>query len=146
MKQLLSLLTFCLVSCFPLVAQSGQKTDSGMTSSNIELTPHIINIGETPFHRDSTYLYKFAFKSTGSEPLVIAKAIAACPCVSIKYPDYPIPPGQVDTIFVYFTSTRAGRFSQRIAVLTNSEESPLLQLYAKATFLKPSEIKARKQQ
>ena len=125
----------------PLFAQ----TQSGPKGPNIAFESHKIDIGDTLYRKGTTYEYRFVFKSTGSEPLVLVKTIAACPCITLDFPQDPIPPGQTDTVTVYFTPSHASRFTQRISVLTNSEERPLLQLYAKGNFLKRSEWNALQQ-
>jgi hypothetical protein len=95
-----------------------------------------LDIGETPFRNDTTFVYKFPFQNIGTAPLTIIRVKAGCPCVSVSYPEEPVPAGQVDTIVVRFTPTHAGRFTQRVAVISNAKEGSLKQLYAKATLLR----------
>jgi hypothetical protein len=124
-------------SCF---AQDGNQEKIAV----MVFDTHVINIGETKYVKDSTYFYSFVFHNEGTAPLQISKVIAACPCVTLSYPHEPLQPGQKDSVLVYFTPNHASRYTQRITVLNNSDR-PMLQLYAKGTFLKASEWKARQQ-
>ena len=128
--------SFFVMGCFSLFSQ----TKDSIAAPEIAIPVFKLDIGATPFNPDSTYLYKFPFQNVGTAPLTLIDVVSACPCISVSYPESPVPPGQVDTIVVRFTPTRPGRFTQRVAVISNAKEYPLRQLYAKATFLKQSEI------
>ena len=131
---------FCVLVCVCSLSLSGQ--DVGISDApDIAIPVFKLDIGETPFNPDSTYLYKFPFHSVGTAPLSIIQAISGCPCVSVTFPDRPLPPGQVDTIYVHYKPTRAGKFVQRVAVISNAPEHSLMQIYAKATFVRQSAVK-----
>lgn len=134
MRRFCFLIVFFVLAFVPLFAQ----TEDALSAPEISIPVFTLDIGSTPFNPDSTYLYKFPYHNVGTAPLLIIKAISRCPCISVSFPDSPLPPGQVDTIYVHFKPTRAGKFTQRVAVISNASEYPLLQLYAKATFLKSS--------
>ena len=137
MKRFYFLIAFLVLACIPLFAQTEDSSDA----PEISIPVVKLDIGETPFNPDSTYLYKFPYHNVGAAPLSIIQAISGCPCISVTFPDRPLPPGQVDTIYVHFKPTRAGKFTQRVAVISNASEHSLMQLYAKATFLKQSAVK-----
>ena len=137
MKKGFLVFVFLWVCSLSLSAQVSRSADK----PEISIPVYKLDIGETPFNLDSTYLYKFPFHNLGTAPLTIVKAISGCPCVTVTIPDSPVSPGQVDTIFVHFKPLRAGRFSQRVAVITDDPEHPLMQLYARATFLRQSAVK-----
>lgn len=137
MKRFVFLLLSCFVSVLPLFAQSTEEQDG----PEISIPVYKLDIGETPFRRDTTYIYKFPFQNVGTTPLTIISVKAGCSCVSVSYPEDPVPAGQVDTIVVRFTPTRAGRFTQRVAVISDAKVGSLKQLYAKVTLLKQSAVK-----
>ncbi|MBP5734358.1 MAG: DUF1573 domain-containing protein [Candidatus Methanomethylophilaceae archaeon] len=134
MKRLIFSLIFCFFAVLPLFAQTAED----QLGPEISIPEYKQDIGETLFRRDTTYIYKFPFQNIGTDPLTIIQVKAGCPCVSVSYPEDPVPAGQVDTIVVRFTPTRAGRFTQRVAVISNAKKGSLKQLYAKATLLKSS--------
>jgi hypothetical protein len=130
------LLVFFLVYVYSL-SLSGQSSGNA-GSPEMSIPVFKLDIGETLFNPDSTYLYKFPYYNVGTAPLSIIQTISGCPCISVTFPDTPLLPGQVDTIYVHYKPTRVGKFTQRVAVISNASEHSLMQLYAKATFLKPS--------
>ena len=140
MKKIYLFVCFLFVASFSLFSQ----TKDSIAAPEIAIPVFKLDIGATPFNPDSTYLYKFPFQNVGSAPLTLINVVSACPCISVSYPESPVPAGHIDTIIVRFTPTRPGRFTQRVAVISNAKENPLKQLYAKATFLKQSEIATSK--
>ena len=137
MRKFCLLIAFLVLACDPLFSQ----TKDGSPAPEISIPVFIMDIGATPFNPDSTYLYKFPYHNVGTAPLSIIQAISGCPCISVTFPDHPLPPGQVDTIYVHFKPTRAGKFTQRVAVISDASENSLMQLYARATFLRQSDVK-----
>ena len=62
--------------------------------------------------------------NVGDEPLVIVKARASCGCTTPKYSTKPIAPGDtLDITVAYDPVGRPGRFSKKIYIDTNGEES-----------------------
>ena len=138
MRKLLLFFCFCLSVPFSAFCQNEQGEDG----AKMVFVTHILNVGETKYVKDSTYLYSFVYKNEGTAPLQISKVVATCPCVTVSFSEDPLPPGQTDSILVHFTPNHPSRYTQRVTVLNNSDR-PMLQLYAKGTFLKPSEWRAR---
>ena len=124
---------------------SAQNSDSQVPEPGIRFDTQRIDYGEVLYRKDSTYLYLFPYENTGTAPLIVNNVNVSCPCVRIKFSTDPLPPGQRDTVFVYFKPGRASKYTQRMMVFTNSPESGIF-LYAKGTFLKRSEWRARQQQ
>ena len=123
-----------------------QITDeSGVPVPDIRFVTQKIDIGDTLYRKNAEYLYRFVFENTGDAPLIVNKVVAACPCIRVEHTTDPLPPGQRDTLYVFFKPSHASRYSQRLTVFTNSPSSGL-QLFARGNFLKPSEWKLRKQQ
>jgi len=53
--------------------------------------------------------HKYDFKNTGSEPLVISKAVGSCGCTVPDWPKEPIPAGETGTITVQYDSRGKGK-------------------------------------
>jgi len=59
--------------------------------------------------------------NTGTEPLLIVKAQAACGCTAVDYPDSPIEPGDTATVSItYNPSGRPGQFTKQVLLTTNT--------------------------
>lgn len=59
--------------------------------------------------------------NTGTQPLLIVKAQAACGCTAVDYPDSPIEPGDTATVSVtYNPSGRPGQFTKQVLLTTNT--------------------------
>ncbi len=66
--------------------------------------------------------YKFKFKNTGSENLIITEANASCGCTAPKYDKKPIPPDTESTIDVEFNSGGfSGKQIKTITIFANTE-------------------------
>lgn len=48
----------------------------------------------------------FVFENAGAVPLVISEALVSCNCTKVEYPQYPIAPGQKDSILVQFDTNQ----------------------------------------
>lgn len=59
--------------------------------------------------------------NTGTEPLMIVKAQAACGCTAVGYPETPIEPGDTAAVSItYNPSGRPGQFSKEVLLVTNT--------------------------
>lgn len=94
-----------------------------------------IDLGDTLYEKDSTYVYRFVYENTGDAPLIVNKVVGHCPCVTISHSTEPLPSGGRDTVTVYFKPTHASKYTQRITVFNNSARS-VVTLFAKGNFLK----------
>ncbi len=65
--------------------------------------------------------YKFEFKNTGTDPLVISDAQASCGCTKPTFSREPIMPGQTGTVSATFNAASAGPFNKSVTVTTNAE-------------------------
>jgi hypothetical protein len=75
--------------------------------------------------QDGNGTYYFRFTNTGKEPLVIKEARGSCGCTVPRWPQYPVPPGQSDTIKVtYDTHGHLGVFTKTVTINSNAKESP----------------------
>jgi hypothetical protein len=66
--------------------------------------------------------YKYTFKNTGSDPLIIAKVVTTCGCTATEYSKEPIPPGGKGFIEATFNSAgKMGRQNKILSVLSNAQ-------------------------
>lgn len=70
--------------------------------------------------------HSFHFKNTGTNPLVINKAVASCGCTVPSYPKEPIPPGGEGDITVEFNSeSREGHQQKNVMIYSNAQEDAM---------------------
>ncbi|MBZ0099109.1 MAG: DUF1573 domain-containing protein [Taibaiella sp.] len=70
--------------------------------------------------------HAYKFKNTGSNPLLISKAVASCGCTVPSYPKEPIPPGGEGEIVVEFNSAnRPGQQNKNVLVYSNAQEEAM---------------------
>lgn len=129
-------LFFAFLACFPVFSQ-GTVASEGH-ASEIRFESQRIDLGETLYKNDSTYVYLFPYENTGSAPLIVNKVVGHCPCVTVDYSTDPLPPGGRDTLSVYFKPSHASKYTQRVTVFSNSVRS-VVTLYAKGNFLNSSD-------
>jgi hypothetical protein len=74
-----------------------------------------------PLHR-----VVFQFRNTGKQPLKIYKVTPYCGCVTAKFTEKPVAPGQLGHITLTFNggSKSNGYFSQAVEVESSSEKDP----------------------
>ena len=74
---------------------------------------------------DGPVSYDFAFKNTGSAPLVIQDVRTTCGCTTPEWPKQPIRPGDTGVITVgYDVKGRPGTIDRTITVFSNDPSSP----------------------
>lgn len=66
--------------------------------------------------------YKFEFKNTGKEDLVISNCRAGCECTRAKCSTDPIKPGKTSFIEVHYDSARIGKFGKEVMVHSNARK------------------------
>ncbi len=71
-------------------------------------------------------VYEYAFKNTGTEPLIISNAKGSCGCTVPQWPKEPIPPGESSSIKVQFDSKGKGKVggnvqSKRVTITANTD-------------------------
>ncbi len=70
--------------------------------------------------------YRFEFRNTGSEPLIITNVKASCGCTSPKWTRKPVMPGSEGFVDVtYKPMGRPGRFSKSVSVTTNGQPTSI---------------------
>lgn len=70
--------------------------------------------------------HAFHFKNTGTNPLLISRAVASCGCTIPSYPKEPIPPGGEGDIVVEFNSkNRPGQQRKNVMIYSNAQEEKM---------------------
>lgn len=70
--------------------------------------------------------------NTGDAPLIITNVKPTCGCTVPSWPKTPIAPGKSATMTIkYSSTTKVGRFSKAITVLSNSVSQPRLMVRVK---------------
>jgi hypothetical protein len=68
--------------------------------------------------------YRFAFKNTGKNPLIIQNAQASCGCTVPQWPTEPIAPNDTGSIYVEFNSAnRVGQQDKHVTITANTNPS-----------------------
>ena len=73
--------------------------------------------------KGSPIVYKFQYKNTGKEPLIIYECKAGCHCTTAKCTQEPIKPGKTSFIEVHYDSMRVGDFTKGIMITSNAKNS-----------------------
>lgn len=72
--------------------------------------------------QDTENKFKFKFKNTGSNPLIIENAVGSCGCTVPTYPKEPIAPGASGEIeVVYSPGKQKGQQQKTVTVTANTE-------------------------
>ena len=83
-------------------------------------------------NQDSENRKVFAFTNTGSEPLIIEKAVGSCGCTVPNYPKEPIAPGKSAEIeVIYKPGKQKGNQSKTVTITANTDPKNTM-LYIKA--------------
>jgi hypothetical protein len=65
--------------------------------------------------------YKFEFKNTGKEPIILSAVTASCGCTAPEWSKEPVLPGKKSVIkAVYHSAGRPGAFNKAITVTSNA--------------------------
>ncbi len=131
-RYILSLVTIiALGACNNEAKQTDAVTDNGAINASVN---PVSNSGDAPvfkFERESydfgqidegeKVSYEFAFKNTGSTPLIITGATATCGCTVPDYPKEPVAPNGEGKISVIFDSKgKAGMQNKVITITANT--------------------------
>lgn len=96
------------------------KIQEEMNGTTVEVFQNEFDFGE--ILEGETVIHNFEFKNTGSTPLIISNATAACGCTIPEKPLEPIMPGETGTIKVKFDSKgRKGKMYKNVTVVANAD-------------------------
>jgi hypothetical protein len=82
----------------------------------------------------------FAFKNTGTEPLVLSEVRSSCGCTVPRWPREPIMPGKSDTIKVKYDTKRLGQINKTITVISNAVNNPVVLRIKGNVVEKPADV------
>ncbi|MBI4930725.1 MAG: DUF1573 domain-containing protein [Bacteroidetes bacterium] len=68
-------------------------------------------------------VYKFNYKNTGKEALIIFDCKAGCHCTTPKCSKEPLKPGKTGFIEVHYDSMRVGSFAKEVIVTSNAKNA-----------------------
>lgn len=113
------------------VANNEAVTTNGAMNANVSPATDPAHAAAFKFDKDSydfgqitegeKVSYAFAFKNTGTEPMIITGATATCGCTVPEYPHEPIAPGADGKISVTFNSAgKSGMQNKVITVTANT--------------------------
>jgi len=105
-------------------APAHNATTSDMPKTTIEFTETNHKFGT--IKEGEVVTHSFHFKNTGTNPLLITKAIASCGCTVPSYPKEPIAPGSEGDITVEFNSAnREGHQQKNVMIYSNAQEEAM---------------------
>ena len=88
-------------------------------STTVQIIDSVYNFGKIV--EGDKVEYKFHFRNTGKNPLIVTKAFASCGCTVPEKPDAPIQPGQVGFLNVVFNSAgKMGQILKEVTVISNA--------------------------
>lgn len=82
--------------------------------------------------------YKFEYKNTGKEDLVISTCKPGCECTTVKCAKDPVKPGKTGFVEVHYDSTRVGKFGKEILIHSNARK-PVVFLIIRGNIELPEE-------
>ncbi|MDR0363947.1 MAG: DUF1573 domain-containing protein [Bacteroidales bacterium] len=111
-----------------IYAQDNQvnKNAPQITFDDRFITPEGIIYDYGTIEKDSDGLCYFVFTNTGKEPLIIEKASSSCGCTVPNPPQYPILPGQRDSISVKYSTNRVGPINKTVTIMSNAQNSNIM--------------------
>lgn len=81
-----------------------------------------VKTGDIVWQNPKTVL--FTFSNRGTEPLQITEVHPSCGCISVTYPEEPVPAGQSGVITATYDAGMLGTFYRELAVYTNAQPLP----------------------
>ena len=122
MKRLSVILVLNLFVFIIAICQEDNKPKGKQAHIVFEKTVH--DFGAIEYNMPA--IYKFEFKNTGKEPLVLTKVKASCGCTTPSYSKEPVKKGKTGSVEVKYNTKIVGKFTKSITVYSNSEKSPIV--------------------
>ena len=116
MKKLLLALGTIMMFSAGSIAQ-----EAPIGGAEIEFEKEVHDFGKMKQHGDARTV--FAFKNTGTEPLIISNAKGSCGCTVPTWPREPIAPGESGEIKVKYDSKRVGPINKSVTITSNAGNS-----------------------
>lgn len=125
-KYLLLLVILCGTGALYAQEAQARKNAPHITFDDRFITPEGIVYDYGTIDKNSDGLTYFVFTNTGKEPLIIEKASSSCGCTVPNPPQYPILPGQKDSISVKYATSRVGPINKTVTIMSNAQNSNIL--------------------
>lgn len=94
-------------------------TATSLKPENVEFKTDMHDFGTVAEGPDAEF--KFEFKNTGKEPVILSAVTASCGCTAPEWSKEPVLPGKKSVIkAVYHTAGRPGGFNKTITVTSNA--------------------------
>lgn len=84
------------------------------------VTPVDVEMGDIPFKKEATVLFKF--KNITDQPITISKVKPTCGCTAPTWSDIPVEPDSTGVIQVIYDADHSGYFRKKIKVYFNDQE------------------------
>ena len=133
-------LTLLLLPILLLLASCSEETGTRQDGNNTSKAEFFPAPGQTaalqfdhlshvfgPVPSGTVVMKEYHCRNMGAAPVKIDRVITACPsCITIDYPQEPIPPGEVRTVTVRFdTKGKQGRFERLVSVVLEGDPIPV---------------------
>jgi len=107
------------------IQQTSQPTLQTSVTPTVSPTAPVITFQTTTHDfgtvkKGSSITYKFKFKNTGKESLIIYECRAGCHCTTANCSKDPIKPGKTGYVEVRYDSTRVGVINKEVLVSSNA--------------------------
>ncbi len=96
---------------------------AALAQPKIKVEHESLKLGDLAFQQPKTVTY--TLYNTGRSPLVINEVHPSCGCVSVTFPQQPVPAGKDATITAVYDAMMLGTFHRELAVYSNAGEQPL---------------------
>lgn len=106
------------------------------TGARLTLDYTVHDRGIVTFKGDG--LFKFPYTNTGDKPLIILTVKSSCGCLIGSWRREPLPPGETDTIYGKYATTRIGPINKSLTVQSNDNENPNILLRIKGVVVDDS--------
>jgi len=117
----LSITIMAITSGFSQSTSSKEQNNKKSTEITFVKTTH--DFGTIKFAGNGTY--KFVFKNTGKEALIIERVKSTCGCTIPNWTREPIKKGEKGNIEVKYNTNIAGNFSKTVTVYSSAKNSPV---------------------
>eukprot|EP01012_Entosiphon_sulcatum_P057445 TRINITY_DN81218_c0_g1_i1.p1 TRINITY_DN81218_c0_g1~~TRINITY_DN81218_c0_g1_i1.p1 ORF type:complete len:164 (+),score=21.61 TRINITY_DN81218_c0_g1_i1:101-592(+) len=99
--------------------KEASNTASSLKPENMEFKTDMHDFGTVAEGPDAEF--KFEFKNTGKEPIILSAVTASCGCTAPEWSKEPVLPGKKSVIkAVYHSAGRPGGFNKTITVTSNA--------------------------
>jgi hypothetical protein len=119
---LLNMIIISTIAQENIKEQNRIKREKNLPEITFEQTEY--DFGIIPY--DSNATYKFVFRNTGRDPLVLNNVKASCGCTTPVWSKEPVARKDTSCIKVHYDTKRVGPFQKTIMVYSNAKNSPVI--------------------